>query len=82
MAVRLETLLKRDPCTCVSEPATCRCSTKYVFLNNSQNSHENIYVGVSFEIKFRSSLSQMFLKIVVFKNFTNFMIKILYRGPF
>ena len=44
-AVRLE---KRDPRTGVSEPVVCRSSTKYVFLNNSQNLHENTYVGVSF----------------------------------
>ena len=46
--VRLATLLKRDPRTGVSEPVVCRSSTKYVFLNNLQNLHENTYVGVSF----------------------------------
>ena len=50
-AVRLATLLKRDPHTDVSEPSVCRSSTKSVFLNNSQ---ENTYVEVSTEIKFRS----------------------------
>ena len=36
--VRLVILMKRDPRTSVSEPAVCRSFTKYVFLNNSQNS--------------------------------------------
>ena len=39
--VRLATLLKRDARTGVSEPGICRSSTKYVLLNNSQNSQEN-----------------------------------------
>ena len=47
-AIRLWTLLKRDPRTGVSEPALCRSSTKSVFLNNLQNLHENTRVGVSF----------------------------------
>ena len=69
-AVRRATL--RDPRTGVSEPGICRCSTKEMFLNNSQNSPENICVGVSFKIKFKSGHSQMFFKIVVLKNFANF----------
>ena len=47
-AIRLATLLKRHPCFGVSEPAVCRSSTKQVFFNNSQNSQENTYVGVTF----------------------------------
>ena len=47
-AVRVVTLLKRDPSTGVLEAAICRSSTKWVFLNNSQNSRENTYVRVSF----------------------------------
>ena len=46
--VRLATLLKRHPRSGVSEPAVCRSSTKQVFFNNSQNSQENTYVGVTF----------------------------------
>ena len=56
-AVRLATLLKRDPATSVSEPAFSICSTKSVLLKNSQNSQENTCVKVSFLIKFRSSRS-------------------------
>ena len=37
-AVRLATLLKRDPHTGASSPGICRSSAKYLFLNNSQNS--------------------------------------------
>ena len=47
-AVKLATLLKKDPRTGVSEPAVRRSSTKKVFLNNSQNSRENTCVGVFF----------------------------------
>ena len=47
-AVRLPSLLKRYPRFGVSEPAVCRSSTKQVFFNNSQNSQENTYVGVTF----------------------------------
>ena len=47
-AAKLATLLKRDPCAGVSEPVVCRLSTEQVFLNNSQNSKENTYVGASF----------------------------------
>ena len=47
-AVRLAILLKRHPCSSVSEPVVCRSSTKYVFLNNSQNSQGNTYFGVTF----------------------------------
>ena len=47
-AVRLAALLKRHPRSFVSEPVVCRSSTKQVFLNNSQNSLENTYVGVTF----------------------------------
>ena len=39
-AVRFATLLKRNPHTGVLEPAVCRSSIKYLFLNNSQNSQE------------------------------------------
>ena len=46
--VRLATLLKRDRRIGVSESAVLRSSTKQMFLNNSQNSQENICVGVSF----------------------------------
>ena len=41
-------LLKRHPYSGVSEPAVCRCSVKLVFLNNSQTSQRNTYVGVTF----------------------------------
>ena len=41
-------LLKRHPYSGVSEPAVCRCSVKLVFLNNSQTSQGNTYVGVTF----------------------------------
>ena len=44
----LPTLLKRDPHTGVLEPVVFRSSTKWEFLNNSQNSKENAYAGVSF----------------------------------
>ena len=47
-AVRLATLLKRNPRTGVLEPAVRKCSLKQVFLNNSQNSQENTCAGVSF----------------------------------
>ena len=47
-AVRLSTLLKRDPRTGVSELVVNRSSIKQVFLNNAQNSLENTCVGVSF----------------------------------
>ena len=47
-AVRFATLLKRQPCSGVSEPAVCRSSTKQLFLNNSQNSQGNTFVGVTF----------------------------------
>ena len=47
-AIRLATLLKRDPRTRVPEPVVCKSNTKWVFLNNSQNTLENAYVGVSF----------------------------------
>ena len=40
-AVRLVTLLKKDPITGVSELAVSRSSRKYMFLNNSQNSQES-----------------------------------------
>ena len=42
-ALTLATLLKRDPLTGVSESDICKSSTK----NNSQNSQENTYAGVS-----------------------------------
>ena len=70
--IRLATLLKRHPHTGVSEPAVCRSSTKQVFLNNSQNSQENTYVRVSFQVKFSSRHSQMFFKIIALKKFANF----------
>ena len=38
-------------------------------MNISQNSEENIWVGVSFKTKFRSNHSQMFFKIIVLKKF-------------
>ena len=47
-AVRFAILLKRYPRSDVSEPAVCRSSTKLVFLNNSQNSQGNTFVGVTF----------------------------------
>ena len=47
-AIWLATLLKRDPRTGVSEPAVPRFFTKFVYLNNSQNSKKNTRVGVSF----------------------------------
>ena len=62
--IKLVTLLKRDPCTGVSEPAVPKSST-----NNSRNSQKNTWVGVSFYIKFRSRHSQMFFKIIILKNF-------------
>ena len=71
----LATLWKRKPDTGVSEPAFNICSTKDVFLKNSQNSQENTCVGLSFLIEFRSShslSSQMFFKIGLLKNFANF----------
>ena len=37
--------IEKRPRTGVSESAICRSSTKCVFLNNSQNSQENTYVG-------------------------------------
>ena len=46
--VGFATLWKRESPTGVSKPVACRSSTKYVFLNNSQNSRGNTYVGVSF----------------------------------
>ena len=46
--VRLTTLLKRDPGTGVLEQVICRSSANWEFLNNSQNSKENNYAGVSF----------------------------------
>ena len=48
-AVTLATLLKGDSHAGVSEPTVCRCSIKYVFLNNSQDTEENTSAGVSFE---------------------------------
>ena len=47
-AVSLAALLKRDPCTSVPEPAVCRYFTKYMFLNNSQNSQKSTCAGVFF----------------------------------
>ena len=46
-AIRLATLLKRNPHTGVLESAIHQCSLKQMFLNNAQNSLENISVGVS-----------------------------------
>ena len=46
--VRLATLLEVNSLTGISEPAVRRCSAKYMFLNNSQNSQENTCVEVSF----------------------------------
>ena len=46
--VRLATLLEVNSLIGFSEPAVRRCSTKYMFLNNSQNSQENTCVEVSF----------------------------------
>ena len=74
-------LLKRDPRTGVSQPAVSRSSTKWVFLNNSQNIQENTCVEVSY-INFRGSCSQMSFKIVVLKNFANFTRKHLYWSLF
>ena len=71
-SVMFATLLKRDPRTGVSEKAISRCSSKQVLLNNSQNSQESTYVGVSFYIKFRSGHSQMFFKKKFFKKLENF----------
>ena len=65
-AVRLATLLKRNPGTGVSESDVSRCSPKKVFLKNSQNSQESTCAGVSFLTKFRSTHSQMFFKIGVY----------------
>ena len=70
--VSLATFFKKDARTGVSELAVCRCSSNQVLLNNSQNSQEHIYVGVSSEIKFRSRHSQMFFKIIVLKKFASF----------
>ena len=68
-AVRLATLLKRHPRSGISEPAVCRSSTKQVFLNNSQSSQENTYVGVTF-LKtpcFTEHLQWLLLKVSVFQ---------------
>ena len=46
--IKLATLLKIDSGTDVSEPAVSRCSTKKVFVRNSQNLQEIICVVVSF----------------------------------
>ena len=67
-AVRLATLLKRNPRTGVLEPAVCKCSLKQMFLNNSQHSQENTCFGVSFLISseavvHRCSSKQLFSKI-------------------
>ena len=45
-AVRLGTLLNRNPRTGVLEPAVRKCPLKKMFLNNSQNSQENTRFGV------------------------------------
>ena len=72
-AVRLATLLKRDPCTGVLETAIRKWSTKEVSLKYSQSSQENTCVRVSFLITLRSSRSQIFFKMFALKNFSNFM---------
>ena len=71
--VRLATLLKRHSCSGVSEPAVCRSSTKQVFLNNSQNSQENTYVGVTFLRApcFTEYLQWLLLKVSVFQPATS-----------
>ena len=46
-AVKPATLLKIHPSSGISEPDVCRSSTKQLFLNNSQNSQEKTYVGVT-----------------------------------
>ena len=50
-------------------------------MNNSQNSHENTCVGVSFSISLEAVV-QMFFKIVFLKNFANFTGKHLCRRLF
>ena len=72
-AVRFATLLKRHPRSGVSEPAVCRSSTKYVFLNNSQNSQENTYVGVTLLRTpcFTEHLQWRLLKVLVFQTATS-----------
>ena len=71
--IRLATFLKRHPCSGVSEPAVCRSSTKSVFLNNSQNSQENTYVGVTFlrTPSFAEHLQWLLLKVSVFQPATS-----------
>ena len=46
--IKLATLLKIDTGSGVSEPAASRCSTKKVFLKNSQKLQEIICVVISF----------------------------------
>ena len=67
--VRPATLLKRNLSTGVLEPTICRCSARYVFLKNLQNSPESNCVEVSFQIKCRNSHSQMFFKTFFKNNF-------------
>ena len=47
-AVRLATLLKRNPRTSASEPAVRKYSLKQMALNNSQNSQVSTCVGAYF----------------------------------